>query len=334
MSSLNQQLDNDERIIDYLLGSLSAEESEQLDERSFTDDTFAARLQIVENDLLDAYARGELSRERLERFNSIYLTSPKKRELVQFAKTLQAFKSYNSAVQTGEPRTITTTDEKSRPKASLNSTWWRFFTLPRLSLQWGLAAATLVLILIGGYLAIDNARLRNHLSAIDSERQALQKREQELETALASARQADTETASELERVRERLAALERQPLPKDEQPAAPNLPKVATFALAPQLRGASQLVTVRLPAETQMVALQLELEARDFSNYQAALKNLATGEIIWRSGKLKAAGKMVSVRLRADLLKPQNYTLELSGLSTNDTADVVGTYTFKVEKP
>jgi hypothetical protein len=332
---LNQQPANDDLIIQYLLGTLSAEEAERLDELSFTDDEFAGRLQIVENDLVDAYVRGELSGQRLEKFNSVYLTSPKRRERVRFAKTFQSFSNQPSTLQTETPRSFGIADEGSHKLVERDSTWRRFFTIPRLALQWGLAAATLLLILAGGYLLVENARLRNQITAVQAEREGLQKRQQELQTALANQRQADVETVSELARVRERLAELERQQpsAPKNEKPE-PDLPKVATMTLAPQLRSTGQIAKVNVPVGTTIVALQLELETNDFSTYQAALKNPGTGQIIWRSGKLKTSGKTIPVRIRAALLQPQNYTLELSGISANGSSDIVGSYTFKVEKP
>ena len=52
---------DDYKIELYLVGALAEDETERLDEMSLTDDIFADRLRNVENDLADAYARGELS---------------------------------------------------------------------------------------------------------------------------------------------------------------------------------------------------------------------------------------------------------------------------------
>ena len=66
-------VDDDQVLARYLLGSASAEEVERLDEHSIADDQLALRLHEVENDLVDAYVRGELAGETLERFQSHYL---------------------------------------------------------------------------------------------------------------------------------------------------------------------------------------------------------------------------------------------------------------------
>ena len=56
---MDQQTLSDQLITQYLLGSLSSEETERLDELSLSDDEFAVRLQAVENELIDAYVEGE-----------------------------------------------------------------------------------------------------------------------------------------------------------------------------------------------------------------------------------------------------------------------------------
>ena len=79
---------DDERLIRYLIGSLDEQDTERCDELSITDGRFADRLRAVEDDLVDAYARGELSGVRLEQFRSAYLASPARRDKVRFAEAL------------------------------------------------------------------------------------------------------------------------------------------------------------------------------------------------------------------------------------------------------
>jgi len=77
-----------QHLVDYLLGRLAEEERERLDELSVADDEVAWRLQSAEHDLVDAYVRGELSGDTLERFRSIYLASAERRHKVDFAHAL------------------------------------------------------------------------------------------------------------------------------------------------------------------------------------------------------------------------------------------------------
>src|ERR1700735_3067732 len=84
---------DDAQLVQYLLGTLPAEESERLDELSVTDDDFAWRLRKTENDLVDAYVRSELRGKTLEEFRTFYLSSPKRREKVAFAEELLRFQA-------------------------------------------------------------------------------------------------------------------------------------------------------------------------------------------------------------------------------------------------
>lgn len=77
---------DDELLVQYLLGLLPTERTERLDEEGIADDDVAARLRIAEQDLVDAYVRGTLTGETLERFESHYLSSSLRRERVAFAR--------------------------------------------------------------------------------------------------------------------------------------------------------------------------------------------------------------------------------------------------------
>src|SRR5215475_12180172 len=81
---------SDQHLVRYLLGLLPENEAERLDELSVTNDDIAWRLQVAEDDLVDAYVDGELSREMSARFESICLSSPKWGERVNFAREFRA----------------------------------------------------------------------------------------------------------------------------------------------------------------------------------------------------------------------------------------------------
>jgi hypothetical protein len=78
---------HDDQLINYLLGCLPEEEAERVDEESIIDDELAARLRLIEDELVDAYASGTLTGEKLQRFESFYLASPRRRRKAAFART-------------------------------------------------------------------------------------------------------------------------------------------------------------------------------------------------------------------------------------------------------
>lgn len=79
---------DDDRLVQYLIGSLDEQETERFDELSISDDQFADRLRIVEDDLVDAYATGELSGDVRARFEAHYLKLPGKQDRIRFAEAL------------------------------------------------------------------------------------------------------------------------------------------------------------------------------------------------------------------------------------------------------
>ena len=67
MSVPGESIQREQQLVRYLLGLLPEEEAERLDEQSVVADEFAARLQCVENDLVDAYVSGTLEGDIRER---------------------------------------------------------------------------------------------------------------------------------------------------------------------------------------------------------------------------------------------------------------------------
>ncbi|HWP44776.1 MAG TPA: hypothetical protein VNO14_16125 [Blastocatellia bacterium] len=317
---------NDDLIIEYLLGSLSAQETERLDELSFTDEEFAVRLQAVENDLVDAYVRGELSGRSLERFNSYYLASPRRREKVAIARSFRNLAD----------RAVITESAASGGPGPKRGFLYRFFMVPRPALQWGLAAAMAIILAAGGWLAVENLRLRNQIDQSQSERIALEQREKQLQAELEGERESAAEKERQIESLRESLARLERQPAPS-QSPSLPDEVNVIPFTLAPQPRSAGQLRTLQFPGGADYLTLQLVLETGDHAFYRAELKSLADGKTVWRSGRLEARardeGPSLIVTLRPRLLGSQRYILEVFGVSADGREEIVSGYPFRVVK-
>lgn len=323
---------DEQQMIGYLLGALSETEAEHFDQQSLADDDFVARLDMVETDLVDAYVRGELTGDTLARFNRHYLASSLRREKVNLARKVVALVDAAAVRQTSGqslPRPA-----KSKKKAASSPFRLTTSKVSPAAWQWGLAAAALLMLLVSGYFLYENRQLSNRISQTQAERAALQQREQELQKQLDERHAADAETAKELARVRDRLAQLAAATNRQTDKPEPSNPAlRVASFTLAPPLRGTSQVADITLPAGIDVVDLRLQLDANDFPAYQTALKDPATGQVIWRSGRLRAdrQGKAVSVRLRAGSLKPQNYSLELTGIRVSGEAEIIGSYPFKV---
>jgi len=319
-----------ETITQYLLGALPEAETERLDELSFTDDEFTDSLTAVEKDLVDSFVHGELTGGELERFKAHYLASPLRREKVAFAQAFQVLGERESASLRAEgPANVVT---KRGWFAALSAA-----IAPRPVLQWGLAAAALAVLLGGGWLAVDNLRLRQQMSQTAARRDALIQREQDLQKEIESQREANSQAEQELARVRDERERLEQE-LKKAQQGGAKPASgegSIVSLILAPPLRGAGQVPTLSIRPGTSQVAAQLQLEAADYAAYRVALIEPAGNQSLWRSGNLKPGRnrKIVSVSFPARLLKSQNYSLRVSGVAAGGASEIVGDYPFKVVK-
>jgi hypothetical protein len=312
VSLSNGQAPDDQLLVRYLVGSLADDEAERLDELSVADDQFASHLSAVEHDLVDAYVKGELSGDTLSRFRSRYLSAPANREKVRFAETFLRYQ------------------RRAAPAPAHAATGRHWFPSRRRFPQWGLAAVALLALAVPGYLIVENLRLRNQMSDERGARAGLEERAQQLQRQLNEQRSASVETAIELARVRESLAQLEARSA-STQQGGKTFMP---SFMLRAATRGAGDIATIAIPAGTDAVTLQLDLE-EDFPRYRIALKDPATDQIVWRGDNLQATStgevKSLPITLSASLLKPQTYTVELTGVPARGAAELVSSYTFRV---
>jgi hypothetical protein len=131
---------DDQRLIHYLLGTLTADEAEELDELSMTDEDFAGRLRVVEDDLVDAYARGDLDAGARTRFESRYLAVPGAHERLRFA---EAFEIHQKRGASPAPARAVPLPTASR-------------RLP----MWALAAAASIVLAVASYVLLQRTTAR------------------------------------------------------------------------------------------------------------------------------------------------------------------------------
>src|SRR5215831_9985106 len=269
MSSQDKSTYDDRLLTRYLLGALPTEESERLDELSVADDEMAARLSAVENDLVDSYARGELSGEDLAMFESSYLISARRRDKVQLAQALLARERGVATSPSVVVRTIVAPAGKPGKQTKEGSSRGRVF-------QWGFAGAAAMLLLVAGYLLVTNLRLQKQMNDARAQQSIWKQREQQLRTQLDEQRSANIQTQRELERLRD----------------GQPNLDQLTTVSLLllPPTRGISATPSVSLGHGTDLVVLVLTLESDDFPAYRVILKDPASNQVLWRSASLAAA--------------------------------------------
>src|ERR1044071_3387655 len=81
----------------YLLGQADPEESSSFEERLVTEKDFYDELTIAEDELIDQYLDGDLTRVEREQFESHFLSSPDRRQKVRFGSALLKTAARNHA---------------------------------------------------------------------------------------------------------------------------------------------------------------------------------------------------------------------------------------------
>lgn len=77
----------DERMTAYLLQELTEEEAERYEEQCFAQEEWPAELESAEQELIDAYLKNELSKDRRLRFEKNYLTTDARKARVLLAQS-------------------------------------------------------------------------------------------------------------------------------------------------------------------------------------------------------------------------------------------------------
>jgi hypothetical protein len=326
---------DDQQLVRYLLGLLPEDDVERLDEMSIADDEVAWRLRTVENDLVDAYLRGTLTGEMHERFESVYLASPRRRQKVEFAGGLlravdRASPPEVEAPSEAVPEPVTEQDASlPRGLSSIGQ------TVLRSRGAWMLSAAAALLLCASGALLVRNLQVVRELNESRRERTTLSQRVTDLEQQLKNQEAAHADVIDELERVRT-LQPVVQQPVgirPSD-RPVGPALTTIA-LALLPMTRSAEAVTTLTIPPGTERVAFDLRLESNEFVLYRAALRDPATGLIAWRSNEVKAPpileSRSLPIVVPAGILKAQHYSIELSGRRrAGADEEMAASYAFK----
>ena len=75
----------------YLLGTLTEPETEEIDLRVISDDSFADELSMAESDMIEDYLEGTLSDEQVQLFRASFMTSREREEQLQEISLLKTY---------------------------------------------------------------------------------------------------------------------------------------------------------------------------------------------------------------------------------------------------
>ena len=300
---------------EYLLGTLSDEESVRLEEEFFADDKTFEEIEIAEDELIDEYLADGLSRTERDQFQKHLLGNSRISERVEFAKLLRQASKAATQRSSIKPEPVS---------------WWSslfaFFSTPQ---RLGGAFAVLPLVFAAGFLFLDWLWLRAESQRLFAERAELQRQNKSLEGQLETEKRQLNDERQSVESLSTRL------------EEALNNLPDRAdTVALLTPLflypggsrssGGSNDLV---LPSKLSMVRLQLALESNDYPHYTAVVTKVE-GPVAFRKTNLKPATKqsisVIDLRFPSTLLTKGDYIVNLDGVRLPGDSQFVATYNFR----
>lgn len=354
---MSKHLDDAQTLTQYLLGSLSASETERLDELSVTDDEVAEALKSVENDLIDAYVQDELDEAARAQFKTYYLASAMRRERVAFAQAFQAQagKSLTSQATTAQAETAAESQTEVAPAEVAPRRKGRTifsalgFDVSRPAWAWGVVVAASALFVVGAWLIFNNVRRQPRPAPAEArrnepEQQAPEAQKESAEQRTTAAQPPDEPTQPDERTQNERGSSAQEQTPPEQtpvagqqravRKPSPSGAGGVASFILAPQVRGAGRMPAISIPTDARRIVMRLRLEPNEFTTYRVSLLDETGSQTLWRSSQLRArataGGKILTLSLHARLLRPQAvYLLRV----TNDAGEIVDDYPLRVMK-
>jgi len=304
----------------YLLGELAEADQAALEQELLINRGKFEQVWAVENELLDSYVRGEMSRADRERFEGHYLASPLHRERVAITE------SFLTDIDQAVGETV-----EARAKEPVVP-WRRRFSLRSPRPVFGVVLIMTLLLtfrLVWSY--IERARLTGQIANDQKEAQAerafLKQRERELE----SQNQEFENQIAEVSRRNEQLKAeLEQLRLQRQTAP-----PTVLSFVLAPApVRGEKAIPKSTIHLSAGKARLLMELDDNDYANYQVIIQTVDGLEILRRragKGRFSKDRAFATLSAKAGELSKGDYILILFGHTPDGGSKEVDRYFFQV---
>lgn len=315
---MEQDLETEDILRQYLLGQLTEDLQQRVEERLMTDNRFSEQLSAVEEDLVDDYAAGRLIGADKIAFEGLFLAHPGRQQQVEFARALQIYARSGSAPQ-----------KASASPTLLGSGFLGLLGFIRgqsFAFKAALAVAGLTVVLGGGWLIFEASRLEQQVARLIAQQKATEKERVKLAQELENERGRGSHIEDEL------TASKSPQ---KPEAAESQHRPTFVAITLLPGLvRDSGRLPRIVLPEGKDFVQLELLLDGESYEKYNAVLQT-AEGTRVWEQTGLRVrgtpTGDSVVLRLSRGVLKPQDYALRLAGISPEGASEAAGTYYFRV---
>jgi hypothetical protein len=318
------KVEADARLTRYLLGAVSETEREKIEAEYLVDEEVFEQILIAEDELVDAYARGELSDQERKQFETNFLTSSRGRDRVHFSQAL--------AGAVSDSRPVTPVVPPS-PSPSFFAALWAGLT-PKVRVA-GIAFAVL-LVTAFSWLLVERMRMRTELQELRAERARLTEQSKELQRVADAERARSAELAAQVQ--------AERGPEPvTTEQPSnfPPKRPSedIVAFNISPGSVRGSGGTSLAVPRGARFIRLTLSLERPSLHQAYAAAIETADGNTVWRNESFgfrpntTALDRISLPAISATAVPPGDYILFLRGKVADGSFEPVANYSFRVSR-
>ena len=324
---MNETLYNEEKLRNFLLGSLSEDERNAIEDRFLADEDFSAQLLVVEDELIEAYLKEQLSTSKERKaFERAFLAgSPRRRERVIAMKAL-------IKAATAEANLIKTQLNKDE-SPSLWTTLFSFFRFEKAYIPYALAATAALIIFLGiAWLVVSRLNQNSNIQFAENINGPQT-------TPTASTTSSPNEAQAKQMPPPVVVPSPNTSPTPQpNAQPRQPAGLTLATTILYPTLVRDSNagIKKIVVPSSAKKIPLQLNLERNDYKSYIVRVTT-ADGHLVWQGGpvyaRTKRTGASVFISPRARLFEPDDYIIELSGVSEAGPPESFANYFLKVRR-
>lgn len=283
----------------HLLGRASPEERVDFENTYLADPGMFEELVEAENDLIDAYARGQLSETERQEFERRYLSSEKRRARVQYAAALAELSREGQSALPFE-------------RSGFFERWGLPFRQHRVSLQWALSLGVVAIVLAVGWVKVSHDRAMLARVTKPSVRPA----EQALPQSGKGAQSGGNALGEDLA------------------QNAAPPLEEFTVRLIPGVVRSTGAESKAFPPPKTPWVRLRLALDSDDHGPFTVSVET-AEGRLVQRveglTSRTLSRKQVVDVRISSHLIPSGDYIVRLSEKTEDGSNEELDSYTFRV---
>jgi hypothetical protein len=316
---MEQKTEHEELTTKYLLGRLSEEEREFIEQKFLDDSEFFEQLLAAESALTDQYIQGNLSGDDRKQFEKLMNSSRLQQQEVEFTRDL--FRVISS-----------TTLEKQKVNHPPQKPHFFRINWTGASTGYALLAGFVLLIVFAAGMLMWSLHLRNQVTQLRGE--------------LDEARAHETEIVRQLDDTRslnEKLAAGLNAPGGNESKTEKPSYPEnkfpvgtVATIALTPVSinRGSKTVPVFKILPAIQTLRFQLGLpDVSKFDSYAVEIKTFEGKVIRRRDGMQLGNDKLLVFDLPANTLPNNDYIIILQGSASGNAYEDIQDYPFTLRR-